>query len=142
MVVAVAIALAIQTPNPAPVQSYAGTWTAELAGATYVRLELEAATDALRGKLSLGNMQVDKQGQVSKAENAPRESTPLTEVVRRDSHLSFSRKDGEETDHFQMRLLGPETAELVFLPTEEFKKELADAGIPLPKPIRLKKASR
>jgi hypothetical protein len=43
-------------------QSYAGTWTAELAGQIYVRLELQVTNGALGGKMSLGNIEVDSRG--------------------------------------------------------------------------------
>jgi hypothetical protein len=141
IVVAVALALAIQTPNATPAQSYAGTWTAEHGGATFVRLELQASSSTVMGRISLGNIEVDAQGLVAKARPAPKEFRPLSEVVRRQSHLSFSSLDSTEVDHFEMRLLGPDAAELLFLPSEEDKKELAAAGIPVPKPIRLKRIS-
>ena len=40
-------------------ESYAGTWTAELAGQTYVRIELQVTNGTLGGRISLGNIEVD-----------------------------------------------------------------------------------
>src|SRR5262245_34075562 len=44
-------------------QSYAGTWIADLTGTIYVRLELEGQAATLRGRIALGNIEVDKQGE-------------------------------------------------------------------------------
>jgi hypothetical protein len=41
-----------------------------------------------------------------------------------------------------MRLLDSETAELLFIPTEEDLKELAAEGIAVPKPIRLRRLGK
>ena len=125
--------------DQAPGQAYAGTWTADLKGTTYVRLELEPFDGTLRGRIALGNIQLDSQGQVTKAEPAPSRLTLLIDVSLRITGISFSHKDGNDTDRFEMRLVDPETAELLFLPTEEDRKELAAEGIAVPKPVRLKR---
>ena len=144
LIVAIALAMTFgQAPaSQAPGQTYAGTWIAEFTGTTYVRLELEGAADALRGSIGLGNVQVDAQGQVSKAEPAPRELTTIFDVTLRMTSIAFSRKNGNDTDHFEMRLVGNEAAELLFMLTDEDRKELAADGIPAPKPFRLKKVAR
>lgn len=143
LIVAVALAMTVgQAPaSQAPGQTYAGTWIAEFTGTTYIRLELEGAAGALRGRISLGNVQVDAQGQVNKAEPAPRELTTIFDVTLRTTSIAFSRKNGNDTDHFEMRLAGNEAAELLFILTEEDRKELAADGIPVPKPFRLKKVA-
>lgn len=125
----------------APGQAYAGTWTADLKGTTYVRLELEPFDGTLRGRIALGNVQFDRQGQVSKAEAPSRPATPILDVSLRITGISFSHKDGNDTDRFEMRLVDRETAELLFLPTDEDRKELAAAGIGDLKPFRLKRVA-
>ncbi len=144
LIVAIALAMTVgQAPaSQAPGQTYAGTWIAEFTGTTYVRLELEGAAGALRGRISLGNVQVDAQGQVNKAEPAPRELTTIFDVTLRTTSIAFSHKDGNDTDHFEMRLVGNEAAELLVILTDEDRKELAADGIPAPKPFRLKKVVR
>jgi hypothetical protein len=142
IIAAAALAMAVQAPGSPPASSYGGMWIAEHAGTTYLRLELQDDSKSVTGRISLGKeIQVDAQGQVSKVAAAPREFTPLVEIVRGPSRLSFGLKDGESLDHFEMRLLGPDTAELLFILTDEDKKELAAEGSPLPKPLRLKKIS-
>ena len=140
--IAMAIALMLgqtaattQTAN----SMYGGTWTAELAGTTYVRLELAATGGTLRGAMSLGNIQVDKTGVVTKAEAMPPDLTPLVDVVIRESHVSFGRKDVTEIDRFELRLVGADAADLTFIPTDADRKEFEAAGLTVPKPIRLKK---
>ena len=130
---AVIVALAL---GQAGSGSFAGTWVAELSGNTYVRLELRQEDGAVGGRIALGNIEVDAQGLVRTAGEAPRELTPLLSVVLRGSTLSFARKDGNDTDHFELTLIGNE-AELLFLPSEADRKELAENGIAVPKPIKL-----
>ena len=120
-------------------RDFAGTWIAELAGKTYVRLEVTLTDGALGGRISLGDIEVDSQGDVSKAESAPRELTPIFDLAVRGSTLSFSHKAGHDTDRFEMRLLGAEAAELRFLLSDADLSELAASGVAVPKPIRLKK---
>ena len=50
--------------------------------------------------------------------------------------LSFSRKDGNDTDHFELRLVD-NRAELRFIPSDADRAELAAIEVPVPKPIRL-----
>ena len=134
--------LGVSAAGQAPGQAYAGTWTADLRGTTYVRLELEPFDGTLRGRIALGNLQFDGQGQVAKAEPAPSRLTPLIDVSLRITGISFSRRDVTDIDRFEMRLLDDETAELLFIPTDEDRKVLAAEGIGVPKPMRLKRIAR
>ncbi len=94
---AVALALTFgQTSNP-----YAGTWIAEHSGKTHIRLELHATNGALTGGLSLGDLEVNSEGEIRTVATAPLELIPIFDVVLRDSTLSFSRKEGNDTDHFE-----------------------------------------
>ncbi len=96
---------------------------------------------ALGGRIALGDMEVDGEGRVKAAREAPDRLTPLFDVLVRESGVSFSRKDGNDTDRFEMRLSAGE-AELRFILDEETLKELTDSGIPPPKPVRLKRVRR
>jgi hypothetical protein len=128
-------AAANQTSN----RSYAGTWTAELAGTTFVRLELADTGGTLRGAMSLGDIELDKAGIVIKAKTVPRELKPLLDVVLRDSHLSFARRDDTDIDRFELRLTGADAADLLFVLSDDDRKEVESEGLPIPKPIRLKR---
>ena len=118
--------------------SYGGTWIAEFKGAAFVRLELSVTGGSLGGRIALGDLEVDAEGRVKAARPAPDRLTPIFDVAVRNSVVSFSHKDGNDTDRFELRLIGGE-AELRFIFDEDTLKELTDEGIPPPKPVRLKK---
>jgi hypothetical protein len=126
---------AAQTSN----LSFAGTWTAEHAGQTFVRLELEGAGAALAGRISLGDIELDKTGQVKMAKAAPSNATPIFDLAERAGKLTFAHKDGRDTDRFELKLIDATTAELTFVLTEASRKELASQGISEFKPLRLVK---
>jgi len=136
----VLMALALLASVQAGTQ-FAGSWTAEHSGATFVRLELRTAKGSTTGELALGNVQLDAKGFVAKASPAPATGAPIFEAVIKGSTLSFARKDGEDTDRFEATRVGDEL-ELRFIVTEEFRKELAAEGIAEPKPVRLHKVAR
>ena len=122
-------------------QAYLGQWTAQFGGATYVRLQLTESNGTVGGRISLGNIELTPHGELRRAEEAPSTLAPLFDVVLRDTMLTFARKDVEDTDRFEMRLLKGNAAELTFVITDEFRRELAAEGLPIPKPFPLTRAS-
>lgn len=136
LLLATALALSVSQANTQP---FAGTWTADFKGTTHVRLELVTVGGALSGKISLGDLELDEKGELKTVQSAPSTLTPIANVSVKNSVLSFTRKDGEDTDRFEMRITGPGTADLHLVLTEADLKELAEDGIPAPKPIKLKK---
>ena len=121
-----------------PVSDYSGTWIAERGETAYLRLELTVRDGALQGRLGLGDIHVDASGEVADAQPF-RDLTPLATLDLRDGRLSLTRLDGDEIDHFEMRLLGNDAAELLFKPN---LADLENNGVPLPKAFRLKKVVR
>ena len=117
-------------------QGLVGTWTMNFEGQTFARLELQIAAGALSGRISLGAMHVTDQGQIDHVIKPAIDFTPLFDVSFRDGVLAFARKDGDDTDRFELRVNG-DTAQLTFLVTDEFRQELKDDGLPVPKPITL-----
>ena len=117
----------------------AGVWTAEFAGRTFIRLELKNANGTITGGISVGDIEVDSQGVISGAEEPPRNLTPISGVALRGSVLSFSRKDGDDIDQFELHLLRDGSSELQLMLSEADRRELAVGGIPAPRPIRLTK---
>src|SRR5688572_13196433 len=122
-----------------PAGSIAGVWTAQFQGQTFVRLELASAGGALAGGITLGHFQLDKTGAVSRADAAPRELQPISEVQQRGAIVTFSVAGTDEPDRFELRLMGPRHAELRLLVSDEDREELAAEGIPAPRPIPLTK---
>src|SRR5262245_60351090 len=85
---------------------FAGVWTAAHNGHTFARLELRDASGILGGRISLGKMHVDKDGVVDGVLDPALEFTPIFDVVLRGGVLSFARKDGDDTDRFELRIGG------------------------------------
>ena len=129
---------ATQTPN----QALAGMWTAEHAGQTFVRLELQVTGNTISGRISLGDVEVDKTGALKAATAATRPPTPILDVAERAGKLTFGYKDGRETDRFEFTLIDETTARLQFLLTDNDRKDLASEGISDFKPFMLKKLVR
>lgn len=118
----------------------AGSWTAKVEGRTFIRLEIKTVDGAIAGGISLGNFELDPQGVVSRADAAPPDLAPIFGVTRKGATVTFFRKDGNDTDQFELRLLENGDAQLHFVLNDEDRAELAAAGVPLPKPVHLTRA--
>jgi hypothetical protein len=116
-----------------------GVWVAEHKGTTFIRLELSASGNAITGALGTGNLTTDDKGNVSEVTAVPAALTPLRQVTIDGDTLSFVRPEGNDLERFTLKMLGADQAELTLIPSEEMLEELKDAGIPVPKPIRLRK---
>ena len=136
MVLAVTALSAFQ-PARTPI---AGSWTAKFEDRTYIRLEIKTVDGAIAGGISLGHFELDPQGAVRRADAAPLILRPIFDAAQRGSTVTFSAKDVNDTDKFELRLLENADAELWLLLNDEDRAELAASGIPLPRPIRLRKA--
>ena len=121
--------------------SITGSWTAQFEGRTFLTLELKAVNGTITGGMSVGNIEVDKQGALRRVGESPRGLRPIFDVTQRASTVTFSRKDtdGSTSDRFELRLLETGRAELQFLLSDADREELAASGIPAPKPIPLTK---
>ena len=115
----------------------AGSWTAEFEGKTFIRLELNAANGGITGGISLGNIELDPQGAVRRANPVPPGLKPISNVVQRESTLAFVLNEGDEPDRFEFRLLDGGRAELHFLLSDDDREELAANGIAAFRPIVL-----
>jgi hypothetical protein len=118
-----------------------GTWIAQFEGRTFLRLELKTVDGGTTGGLGIGNIEVDKQGALQRVGELPRTLTPIFDVTEQPSLVTFSRKDGSDTDRFELHLLGAGRAELRFLLSDEDREELAADGVSVPKPIVLTRQS-
>jgi hypothetical protein len=131
-----AVAALLLTLGQSGTQPFVGTWTMNFEGQTFARLELQAVAGALSGRISLGAMHINDRGEIDHVIKPAVNFTPLFDLSDRDGVLVFARKDGDDTDRFELRVNG-DTAQLTFLVTEEFRQELKDDGLPVPKPITL-----
>jgi hypothetical protein len=132
-VLVVAMALAGQSANARMI----GSWTAQFDGKTYVRLEVKSTDGTLSGGISLGNVEVDKTGALSRVGEAPKEMTPIFDISATNTTLKFARKDGRDTDRFELKMTAAGRAELQFMLTDRQRQHLATDGIPDPKPFAL-----
>jgi hypothetical protein len=135
--ISVAVTLALGLAQPSA-QSFAGTWTAALKGQTYARLELREANGTLSGRISLGAMHFDKDGVVDTVQEPATNFTPIFDVTVRDGIVAFARKDGDDTDRFEIRIVDGDV-QLTFVLSAEQRETLAREGLPLLKPMRLVK---
>ena len=122
--------------------SVSGTWTAQHAGQTFVRLELTENGSSVSGRISLGDMEVDKSGNVRKAAAAPAAMKPIFDVAMKGNILTFSSRDSNDPDRWEMKIVDATTAELTLKLSDDALEELKADGIPAPRPIRLTKQAR
>ena len=99
---------------------------------TFLKLELKPLNGTITGGMSVGNIEVDKQGALRRVDESPRDLKPIFDVTQRASTLTFSRKDSRDSapDRFELRLLETGRAELQFLLSDAVREELAESDIP------------
>ena len=139
LVLVVTLGAAVFQAGQAQPTKYDGTWTAQFNGVTWIRLELRTANGQLTGGISLGNLEMNADATLKHVDPAPTQLSSIIDVRQKGAVVSFARKDGDDDDRFEIELIGAE-CELRFVLTEEMRKELADDGIPAPKPVRLTRA--
>ena len=128
--------VSLQSPPP-----FDGNWIAEYRGATHVRLTLRTVDGVTSGTISLGDMEVDENGAIVKAAEAPKAMKAITDIrLRRNGAiLAFVLKEGENPDQFEVAVVRG-SLELTLVLSDEERREFAAEGIPIPKPIRLTRA--
>lgn len=133
---AVVAAVALASGQTADSQ-FVGTWTMSLNERTYARLELQMRNGALSGRMSLGSIHVNDQGEIDRVLQPATKFMPLVDIVNRSGVLTFAARDDDgDVDRFELRVTG-EAVQLTFLFTDEFRQQLKDDGVPAPKPITL-----
>jgi hypothetical protein len=138
MRIALFVALIASTLGQSPdVQRFAGRWAADHDGRPVVRLDLRMNAGTLGGSIQLADIHVDTRGEVETVQSGLSAASTLIDVTSRSGTLAFSRRDGNDLDHFEMRVIDEHAAELRLVPSDADRRELAANGIPMPKPIRL-----
>jgi hypothetical protein len=122
--------------------SIAGRWTAQFEARTFVTVELTSANGTVTGLISLGDVEVDKQGALRRVREPQRKPTPIFEVSQTGSTLRFAVKDGNDTDLFELRVLDEGRAELRMLLSDHDVKALAAEGVGVPKPFALTRQAK
>jgi len=121
---------------------FAGTWTAALAGQTYAQLELKATGGSIGGQIRLGAIHFDREGTVEAVLQTAQDSTPtpIFDVTLCNDVLSFSRKDEDGIDCFEMQLVNG-NGRLTILLNADDRAALASQGISTMQPLTLKRVA-
>lgn len=127
------------TGSQSATPSVVGTWIAQLEGRTFVRLQLDGINGAVKGGITIGDIEFDKTGDVGKAEEPPRVLRPITVVAQKNGVVAFLVESSEDPDRFEFRMIDATRAELRLVLSEDQREELAEMGIPALKPIPLRK---
>jgi hypothetical protein len=121
-----------QTHTDADLQQFVGTWHAQFKGKTFLTINLEKQQGKLTGTASHLGIQVDKDGELTAAEeqdgSAPILEARLTAGILR---ITIKEEDSQDTIQCEMKLTGTDQAEL---------RVLAPPDVPTPKPWKLERA--
>jgi beta-lactamase regulating signal transducer with metallopeptidase domain len=127
----------IQVTQPhntdANLQSFVGTWQARFRGKVFETITLGKQQGKLTGSVRGADVEVDKDGELTSAHaidssdpNPIVEATLASGILR----ITIKEKDSEDTIQFEMKLTGPDQAEL---------RILAPPDVPTPKPWKLER---
>ena len=116
----------------ADLQQFVGTWHAQFKGETFLTINLEKHQGKLTGTVSHADMQVDKDGELTSAEEHEG-SDPIVEAKLTNGILRITTKEqtSQDTIQCEMKLTGTDQAEL---------RVLAPPDVPAPKPWKLERA--
>ena len=129
-------AVSIQVTQPpstdADLQQFIGTWHAQFKGKTFLTVKLKQQQGKLTGTVSHADLQVDKAGELTSAEEHEG-SDPIVEAKLTAGVLLITTKqeDSEDTIQCEMKLTGTDQGEL---------RVLAPPDVPTPKPWKLERA--
>jgi beta-lactamase regulating signal transducer with metallopeptidase domain len=128
----VSIQVAQPTSTDADLQQFVGTWHAHFNGKTFLTINLEKQQGKLTGTVSHIDIQVDKDGELTSAEEHEG-SNPIVEAKLTGGTLLITTKeeDSDDTIQCEMKLTGSDQAEL---------RILAPPDVPTPKPWKLQRA--
>jgi hypothetical protein len=138
-VLALVLALAVSTAGQSTGQWAVGSWSAQFDGRTFLKLEVKSPHGELAGGISVGDIEVDEQGGLRRVKDAPLDLKPIVDVVDHGRRITFSCKNGNDTDRLELRLSDANHAELSFLLSESDREALAAEAVSAPKPIILVK---
>jgi len=93
-------------------ESFIGTWQGEFQGKTFIEIELTAQGNRLSGTVSPFTIELDKAGNLTKAERGDHGGWDVVEAALDQNGLTLKCKDREtgDIDRFQMRLIAEREA--------------------------------
>ena len=116
-------------------QRFAGTWHAKFRGNTFATLKLSVKDDQLTGSMTGANINLDKDGNLTSAEDTDEESQ-ISDVKLSGDALLFTTKnaDSGEVINWRMSLTNQHQGELLLLVPEPHP------DIPTPRPWKIIRA--
>jgi hypothetical protein len=122
----------VTQPSNADLQQFVGTWQARFKDKIFEIIKLEKQQGKLTGTASLGEIQLDKDGELTSAHETDA-SDPIVEATVTGGILRITTKESssQETTQFEIKLTGTDQAELRMLTPPE---------ITAPKPWKLVRA--
>lgn len=108
--------MAVAAPKPTGKQRFAGTWNAKFQGNTFTTLKLLVKDNLVSGSMTGANINLDKDGNLTSAEQTADESQ-ISNVKLTGDTLSFTTKnaDSDEVINWKMRLTNEHEGELLLL---------------------------
>ena len=126
------IQVAQSSNTNADLQQFVGTWHAQFKGKTFLTINLQRQQGKLTGSVSHVDLQVDKNGELTSAEEHEG-SDPIVEarLANGTLHITTKEQTSQDTIQCDMKLTGTDQAEL---------RVLAPPDVPAPKPWKLERA--
>jgi hypothetical protein len=120
------------TRSDADLQQFVGTWHAKFKGETFLTINLEKQQGKLTGTVSHADIQVDKDGELTSAEEHDG-SDPILEVKLTNGllRITIKEEDSQDTIQSEMKLTGTDQAEF---------RVLTPPDVTAPKPWKLERA--
>jgi len=120
------------TSTDADLQQFVGTWHAKFKGKTFLTINLEKQQGKLTGTASHPEIQLDKDGELTSAEEHDG-SDPIVEAKLTSGILRITTKeqDSQDTIQCEMKLTGTDQAEF---------RILTPPDVTAPKPWKLERA--
>jgi hypothetical protein len=112
--------------------AFVGTWQAQFKGKSFVTIKLAKQEGKLTGTVSHSDVDLDKNGELTRAEQRDGDD-PIVDARVTGKMLRLTTKDEEsqDTDQLEMKLTGPDQAELRFVGTP--------SDVPAPKPWKMER---
>jgi hypothetical protein len=120
--------------------TFAGSWIAEHNGTVFIRLALQETNGTIQGEVGTGGFKVNDKGDISEVTAITGPSLALSKFSLKEGVLTFFRMGDNDSDEFRLTLTADGEAELTFHLSEETLEQLEAEGIPLPRPLKLRKA--
>ncbi len=130
------IAISAGAQSKTSVERFAGTWNAQFQGKTFTTLKLVARDNQLTGSMTGANINLDKVGNLTSAEQSGSESE-ISDAKLAGDTLSFATKDQDsgETINWKMKVKSSNEGELLVVIPEPH------IGIPTPRPWKITRES-